>query len=318
MRRALIAAMVFFLAACGGSRFAAGPSAALPGDGGSALSSDLYVADQGLDAVVEFNAQGKKVGEVSFGPKPLDVVTDSHGNVYVLTAEDVVHKLTHNLGRVIGQYTPNRTYPRALTIDANDNLYVQAVKYSDASAVATRYPYGSSKPDKIYKVRFSGGGALTGISVRGNTLYFAAETDSPSPPTAYLWGCPIDGSGSCKFLLAHPIFFFYGCGFTTTAKYAAYGKTLNANAVDGFHPYTSSNASKARVVHLPKGYRLGTGFCNLHNYGSFVWGGMSPFRKSPPAEAAEFDLEHKAVHATVGAGVLRLPVAAYYGNGFTP
>jgi hypothetical protein len=296
-----------------------GPAAALPAVVHPPLSSDLYVADQGLNAVVEFDSQGKKVAAVSFGPKPLDVVTDSHGNVYVLTAESVVHKLTHNLSRVIGQYSRHGDYSVSLAIDAKDNLYVQNFGYKEYRYYVARYPYGSSKADKIYKL--GGGETVAGISVRGNMLFLATGTGEPSGPRTQLFACSLSGSGDCHSLLGLGIF-LYGCGFTTTREYAVYGLGSGGygNFVDGFHPYTQWRLSKGRKVRLPKGYSLGTdyGFCNLHNYGSFVWGGMKTKGKSKTAEAVEFDVAHKTVHATVGAGVLSVPVAAYDGNGFTP
>lgn len=322
MKHVLLAAVALLsLAACSRSSSAIDPTAALPAVADPSLSSDLYVADQGLDAVVAFDSQGKKVAKVSFGPEPLDVVTDSHGNVYVLTAESVVHKLTHNLSRVIGQYTRKSEYSVSLAIDAEDNLYIQGLGYKGQYIFVARYPYGSSKPDKTYKVPF-GGAAVAGISVRGSMLFLATASDTPPWPKTSLYGCSLDASDDCHFLLRSPITPFYGCGFTTTSEYAVYGSGVGGfgNFVDGFHPYTAWQLSKGRKVKLPKKYFLGAkyGFCNLHNYGSFVWGGMKTNGTSKPAEAVEFDMVAKTVHATVGAGVLSIPVAAYDGNGFTP
>jgi hypothetical protein len=316
MRRALIAALALLsLAACAGSASSSDASRALPLVRPQ-LNSNLYVADQGLNAVVELDSQGNKVAEKSFGPKPLDVVTDSRGNVYLLTAEFVVHELTHNLGRVIRQYSPNSYLSVALAIDANDNLYVQGWNYARGAFVA-RYAYGSSKIEKVYKMPFSisGGAKVGGISVRGTRLFFAVDSNFTVPKTT-LWACSLAGT-SCKRLQPVGIDSLYGCGFTTTRRFAVYGAGAAAYA---FHPYSAWQFSQGSKISLPTGYFFGNdnGFCNLHNYGIFVWGTMKTSQASRPAEAVELDTSQDNVAATVGGGVLSVPVAAYYGNGFTP
>jgi hypothetical protein len=319
MKQALIAATALLsLAACSGPASPTNTSAALPALTRPQVSVDLYVADQGLNAVVEFDSRGNKVAQKSFGPAPLDVVTDSHGNVYLLTAEYVVHELTHNLSRVIRQYSPSGVSSVSLAIDANDNLYVQGFNLRGYYAYVARYPYGSSKADKIYKMPF-GPGTVAGISVRGNMLFDVVESDMNPSFGTYLYGCSLNGSPDCEFLLRSGISFMYGCGFTTTHRYAVYGSRYAGSFVAGFHPYTAWRHS-ARKINLPGKYYLGTdyGFCNLHNYGSFVWGGMKTYNGSQPAVAVEFDMARGGVAAKVGAGALSVPVAAYYGNGFTP
>jgi hypothetical protein len=85
-----------------------------------------------------------------------------------------------------------------------------------------------------------------------------------------------------------------------------------------FHPLTAWRVRDSRIIDLPSGYYFGSNpGCNFHNYGEFVWGGMQT-GGSQPAAAVELDMVHNDVHATVGAGYLEKPVAAYYGNGFKP
>jgi DNA-binding beta-propeller fold protein YncE len=176
MRQALIAATALLaLAACSGATSPTNPSAAMPALARPASSSNLYVADQGLNAVVEFDSQGKKVAQKSLGQTPLDVITDSRGNVYLLTAERAVHEFTHDLGRVIRQYSLNSDDSVALAIDAGDNLYVEGRGYSARDSFVAKYAYGSSKVEKIYKFPCAQAGEwrTDGIAVRGDRLFCA-------------------------------------------------------------------------------------------------------------------------------------------------
>ena len=68
-------------------------------------------------------------------------------------------------------------------------------------------------------------------------------------------------------------------------------------------------------IALPPGYGFGNGICNFHGYEGDVWLGVES--SSQPSEVLEIDVAQGTVVTTIGAGYLKTPKAAYYGNGLT-
>ncbi len=320
--RALFAGTVaVLLAGCGGavSPTFSSTAAEAPQSERDSITSNLYVADYGLQAVVEFDSHGNKVGERKFRyQRPIDVVTDSYGNVYVMAKysdQVTVVELSHDLSKQIALYTP--TVGQAMTIDANDNLYVGGARvYSGISVY--EYPYGSTHAKKKYSPCCGGAPYFVGgISVRGNYLYVVAypvEYNTPDGPTVS--ACPLSGSKECTSKLLGGSFPHSTCGFTTIAHYSVYG---DGRAIDTSHPLMSVSLRRThrKRINLPTGYYMMSN-CSLHNDGQYVWGGMMTAKGSQPAVALELDPVAKDIRATVGAGDLDEPTGAYYGNGFEP
>ncbi|MBV9718082.1 MAG: hypothetical protein JOZ77_02100 [Candidatus Eremiobacteraeota bacterium] len=308
-------AALFALAGCASPSAASdSTSQALPLGGREANSAGyLYVADRALKAVMAFDRYGNKVAEKKFSQIPFDVVTDSKGHVYVDTLYSTdgtfkIHELTHELNGEVAEYsTPG--YAGTMTVDADDNLYVEDREF-EKNVIAedvVMYPYGSTTIGKTYLVGSeTGASRMTGISVRGSTLYAPVSLDLGS---TYMYECPVDQPGNCayKYTVESAT-----CGFTTTDRLALYGDEAFLAR------YQIADSRERGVVDLPQGYTLGwAGFCNLHNDGHLVWGAMRS-STSNPAEAVEVDMDRGFIQTTIGAGYLSEPVAAYNGNGFTP
>ncbi len=274
------------------------------------LTTNLYVADRLRKAVVAFDVHGRKIAEYRARAVVSDVVTDSRGHVYVIYAADngtdEVKELSHDLSTVTATYQPGGL-DFNLAIDAQDNLYVGHATQSGVSIY--EYAYGSTRVAVIYPLH-QAGPRLLGISVRNGILY--APVEAPFG-TYSLFACMVGSANSCK--LIYDISGGEDCGFTTTGR--------NADVTWFGNPFTIRKFELSRFrqrgeFDLPPGYAPGWDtFCALHNYHSFVW---LPIASSPtgPPLAIEMDMRNGAVVAEVGAGSLTGPVAAFYGNGFTP
>lgn len=286
------------------------------------IPSDLYVVDAWGRRVVEFDDHGKKIAVRSIDYwRPFDVVTDSHGNVYVVGGHKVgpsqfkyaVQELSHDLRKRLALYSLNSTGPAShLTIDGADNLYVFAYERQLGYYVA-EYPYGSTTMSKEYTIGPSVCLEPVGISVNG-TLLLAPMSSSGAPQGTCVYTCQIGVSGACSYSTF--IWSQYGYGFTTTRRFSAY------TFFGSLMKYTVDGSKFLYALRLPPGYSFGGryGFCNLHNHGEFVWGGMRSYGVKPshPAVAVEFDMVHNKIRAMVGAHDLHTPLAAYYGNGYVP
>jgi hypothetical protein len=274
-----------------------------------ATSRLLYVTDRALQAVVAFDDSGQKVAEYDFNNVVFDVVTDSHGNVYVMYAAhgtDKVKELSHDLSSVIATYSTG-ALGFNLAIDAHDNLYVEHV--ADAGEEIYEYRYGSTTPRRIYEVA-DGGIGMTGMSVRDGFIY--------TPVRVYqveheFFSCRIDTSAGCtlEYVVAGA-----DCGFTTTTNngaFVSYGSPYFIRKI------ALSEYRKRGRVELPPGFQPGwAGFCALHNYGHFGWLPITPSSGPGSAQVVELNLHGGNIVASIGSGVLSEPVAAFYGNGFTP
>jgi hypothetical protein len=211
---------------------------------------------------------------------------------------------------VIALYSLNSTQSTTMTIDGSDNLFVEG---NSGYMTYVEYPYGSTTVAKTYSMGGYVNGNIAGISVRGNRLFLASFTLNPSE-SATLFECPLDGSGKCVQKVTVND---YGCGYTTTRRFSVYN-FYNQGAVK-YHPFDAWRHGDSRIINLPSGYYFGNGqYCNFHSRGQFVWSGMRSVNGSQPAVAVELDMDHNEPRATVGAGYLKEPVSAYFGNGFAP
>jgi hypothetical protein len=323
-----IGAAAALLAACGGSQPPISAPGAIPQSHTIARSttripSDLYVIDRWGERVIKFDDHGEKIAlrDIDYW-KPLDLVTDSHGNVYVLGGRRVgpsqfkyaVLELSHDLRKRLALYSLNSEQSAKLTIDGDDNLYVTAYAEQYGGHYVAEYPYGSTTMSKTYEVKGSVnylGPNVEGISVNGGSLFIAFGVYGGGQGT-YVYTCQIGGSGECVYgeFIDESVF----CGFTTTRRFAVYGSPglLVKSSIDGY--------KRLGTIPLPPGYFFSYPNCNLHSHGDFVWGGMrsEKRKRSRPAVAVEFDMVHNRISAMVGAHRLHVPVAAYYGNGFVP
>ncbi len=272
------------------------------------LTTNLYVADRATEAVIAFNAGGTKIAEYHANVTVFDVVTDRRGHVYVIygahNGTDEVKELSHDLSKVIAIYRPGGIGFN-LAIDADDNLYVGHATQSGASIY--EYQYGSTRLAAIYPLRFAWPRML-GISVRRGIIYASVQT----PFRTYnLFSCTVGSIDSCK--LRYEIAGAADCGLTSTGsdvEVTWFGSPFTVRKLD------TSHFRQVRKLDLPPGYAPGWGsLCALHNYGDAVW---LPVLSSKDSFAIEMDMRRGAVLARVGAGTLRGPVAAFYGNGFKP
>jgi hypothetical protein len=302
------AAWLFAFAGCAGSHDGVA-SSALPSVQ-HVTSNLLYVTDRALKAVIAFDGGGRKIAEYDFKEVVFDVVTDSRGHVYVVHAADdgtdQVRELSHDLSTVIAAYRPS-ALGFDLAIDADDNLYVEHLTQSGESIY--EYPYGSTHVEKVYPIP-AVGLDITGISVRDGIIYAPVKVDEAD---YQLFSCQVNVPASCanRYNVTGT-----DCGFTTTASngaYVWYGKPYFIRKIE-LDQYRGRGK-----IDLPAGYQPGwAGFCALHNYGHFGWLPITGTSGTGSAQAIEFDLQHGHVAERVGAGVLSKPVAAFYGNGFTP
>jgi len=274
------------------------------------LTKNLYVADRLLEAVIAFDGSGRKIAEYKVNEVVLDVVTDSRGHVYVVysapNGSDEVLELSHDLSSVIATYRPG-DLGFNLGIDANDNLYVGHLVQSGVSIY--QYPYSSTKVAYVYRLPQIGP-LILGISVRNGIIYAPEE----APFGAYsLFACKVGMPNSCT--LKYDINGGEDCGFTTTGDEAVltwFGRPFTVRKFA-----LSRDRGRGRFD-LPRGYGPGWGgFCALHNYGSPVWLPIANSKTRPPV-VIEMDMSSGDILAKVGAGALSGPVAAFYGNGFTP
>ncbi len=274
------------------------------------LTTNLYVADRLLKAVIAFDVHGKKVAEYAAKTIVSDVVTDSRGHVYVIYAAndgtDEVKELSHDLSSVIATYRPGGLGFN-LAIDANDTLYVGHITQSGVSIYG--YPYGSTRVAVVYPLHQSGRRIL-GISVRNGIIYVPVE----APLVTYsLFACTVGSANSCD--LTYDISGGVDCGFTTTgsdADVSWFGSPFT------IRKFELSRFRQRGKFDLPAGYAPGWNtFCALHNYGSSVWLPIANSSTGPP-HAIEMDMNNGHILARIGAGSLAGPVAAFYGNGFTP
>jgi hypothetical protein len=308
--RLCAAAALFTLAHCAGagsSDRSADSSLPLPAQ--RPTSTLLYVTDRALQAVVAFDTSGRKVAEYDFNDVVFDVVTDSHGNVYVMYAAhgtDKVKELSHDLSTVIATYSTG-ALGFNLAIDVDDNLYVEHL--ADAGEDIYEYRYGSTTPRKVYAVADAGLG-MTGISVRDGFIYTPVKVYQVEHE---FFSCQVNAPTSCAF---EYVVTAADCGFTTTVHNGAfvwYGSPYFIQKI------ALSEYRKRGRVELPSGFQPGwAGFCSLHNYGHFAWLPITPSSGTGSARVIELDLHRGDIVANVGAGVLSEPVAAFYGNGFTP
>ncbi|HEY6325733.1 MAG TPA: hypothetical protein VIW73_04350 [Candidatus Cybelea sp.] len=284
--------------------------------GGSAVPSYLYVADPVLHAVVAFDGSGNEVAEKKFnGPLPEDVVTDSRGHVYVnvftTSGSTSVQEYTHDLGRLIAVYRPfGLTYTMA--VDASDNLYVESQSAEGFEQNILRYPYGSTRARHNYRIRKRSTWTTTmaGISVRGNALYTMIIFSAPVEPL--IRQCFVNGSGECHDVrTGGPN--SATCGFTTANRHEVYGIAVSSTNKIEYDTIKRSWSKTHHDIDLPPGYGLGVQ-CNFHSYKGDVW---TTVQGSKLAEALEVDVDHRKVIDAVGAGYLKHPTAAYYGNGLS-
>ncbi len=274
------------------------------------LTTNLYVADRATEAVIAFDAGGTKIAQYNAKAAVFDVVTDRRGHVYVIygahNGTDEVKELSHDLSRVIATYRPGGIGFN-LAIDANDNLYVGHATQSGASIY--EYHYGSTRLAAIYPLRFSWPRML-GISVRNGIIYSSVQT----PFRTYsFFACTVGSIDSCR--LRYEITGAADCGLTSTGsdvEVTWFGSPFTVRKLD------TSRFRQVGKLDLPSGYAPGwASFCALHDYRDAVW---LPVLSSSKSEslAIEMDMRRGAVLARIGAGTLRGPVAAFYGNGFTP
>jgi hypothetical protein len=274
------------------------------------LTTNLYVADRVSKTVIAFDVDGKKIAEYKANAVVFDVVTDSSGHVYVMYAApngtDEVKELSHDLSSVIATYQPGNLGFN-LAIDEDDNLYVGHETQSGVSIY--QYRYGSTRVGDVYRLP-QAGPRILGISVRNGIIY--APVEAPFG-TYSLYACTIGSPTSCKLL--YDISGGEDCGFTTTDS--------NAEVTWFGRPFTIRKFELSRFrqrgkFDLPPGYGPGWGgFCALHNYGSAVWLPIVPSSTGSPL-AIEMDMRSGDILARIGAGKLSGPVAAFFGNGFTP
>jgi hypothetical protein len=276
----------------------------------------LYVADPALHGVVAFDASGNKVAERLFNRlAPVDIVTDTRGHVYTIVFSkknsSTVLEFTHDLDRQIAEYHPP-AFSYAMTVDADDNLYVGSETAGGFHQAIVRYPYGSTEVAHTYDLGYAPGTSnLAGISIRGKILYamFVPSAGSPWPPT--VMHCSVNGAGRC-LESKRPRPGTAKCGFAISNRHLVFGEW---NGIE----YDTIGKDWSRHRHdiaLPAGYSLGDGNCHFHSYKSAVW--VVVQSSSGPAEALDVDIDRGKVISTVGAGYLKAPNAAYYGNGFIP
>ncbi|HEY6325635.1 MAG TPA: hypothetical protein VIW73_03840 [Candidatus Cybelea sp.] len=274
------------------------------------LTQNLYVADRLQKAVIAFDVNGKKIAEYRANAVVFDVVTDSSGHVYVIYAvkngTDEVKELSHDLSSVIATYRPG-DLGFNLAIDDDDSLYVGHEAQSGVSIY--QYRYGSTRVAAVYRLR-EVGPAMLGISVRNGIIY--APVEAPFG-TYKLYACTVGETNSCRLL--YDISGGVDCGFTTTDS--------NADVTWFGNPFTVRKFELPRFRQrgefaLPPGYGPGwDSFCALHNYGTSVWLPIANSATGPPM-AIEMDMRTGDILARIGAGSLLGPVAAFFGNGFTP
>jgi hypothetical protein len=302
-------ALLLGLASCVGYSRGGGDSSNLPGTH-PATTELLYVTDRALKAVIAFDGTGRNVAERAFAHVVFDVVTDSRGHVYVMYAADngtdEVAELSHDLKTVMANYSPGGL-GFDLAIDANDNLYVEHL--SESGEAIYEYPYGSTGIGTVFPVP-AFGLQMTGISVRNGVIYTPIKVNKADYE---LFSCRLNPSARCSF---EYVVDGIDCGFTTTPQDAAF--------VWFGRPYFIQKLALEKFkrrgrAHLPEGYQPGwAGFCALHNYGHFAWLPITASSGTGSAQAIEVDLTTGNITAHVGSGVLNKPVAAFYGNGFTP
>jgi hypothetical protein len=274
------------------------------------LTQNLYVADRLQKAVVAFDVRGKKIAEYRVNAVVFDVVTDSSGHVYFMYAArngtDEVKELSHDLSSVIATYRPG-DIGFNLAIDEDDNLYVGHAAQSGVSIY--EYRYGSTRVAAAYRLR-EVGPMMLGISVRNGIIY--APVEAPFG-TYKLYACTVGATNSCG--LRYDISGGVDCGFTTTdgnAEVTWFGRPFT------IRKFELSQFKQRGEFSLPPGYGPGwNSFCALHNYGSAVWLPIGNSSTGPPL-ALEMDMRSGDILARIGAGSLLGPVAAFFGNGFTP
>lgn len=185
---------VAMLAGCAGAQPPIGATGQVPQTSAiaahaepGAVSSYLYVADPGLHAIIAFDPAGNKVAEKTFKTLvPVDVVTDSRGHVYadVFTKNNFssVREYTHSLDHQIAEYHPPG-FSSTMTVDVDDNLYVESESAGGFQQAIVRYPYGSTRVEHTYKVLRNAPSTATmaGISVRGKVLYTTIVMQSGFP-----------------------------------------------------------------------------------------------------------------------------------------
>jgi|SRR5579871_1474106 len=274
------------------------------------LTTNLYVADREQKAVIAFDLDGEKIAEYNANAEVFDVVTDSSGHVYVIYAArnetDEVKELSHDLSSVIATYRPGHLGFN-LAIDVDDNLYVG--HESQSGIFIYEYHYGSTRVAAAYRLP-QAGPMILGISVRNGIIY--APVEAPFG-TYSLFECAVGSTNSCK--LIYDLSGGVDCGFTTTGR--------NADVTWFGRPFTIrkfelSHFRQRGEFDLPLGYGPGwNSFCALHNYGAAVWLPIANSSTGPPL-AIEMDMRDGNVLASIGAGWLSGPVAAFFGNGFTP
>jgi hypothetical protein len=274
------------------------------------LTTNLYVADRLQKAVIAFDVDGKKIAEYRANAVVFDVVTDSSGNVYVLYAArngtDEVNELSHDLSTVIATYRPGGVGFN-LAIDEDDNLYVG--HEAQAGVSIYQYRYGSTRVAAVYRLR-EVGPMMLGISVRNGVIY--APVEAPFG-TYKLYACTVGATNSCRLL--YDISAGEDCGFTTTGSFVEVTWFGNPYTIRKFE---RSQFKQRGEFELPPGYGPGwNSFCALHNYATAVWLPISNSSKGPPL-AIEMDMRNGDILARIGAGSLLGPVAAFFGNGFTP
>ncbi|HVR45987.1 MAG TPA: hypothetical protein VMT95_05070 [Candidatus Binatia bacterium] len=274
------------------------------------LTTNLYVADRLQKAVIAFDVDGKKIAEYNARAEVFDVVTDSSGHVYVIYAArngtDEVKELSHDLSSVIATYTPGNL-GFSLAIDVDDNLYVG--HETKSGVYVYQYRYGSTRVAAVYRLPQIGP-MILGISVRNGIIY--APVEAPFG-TYSLFACKVGATNSCR--LVYDISAGEDCGFTTTGSFVEitwFGRPFT------IRKFEQSRFQQRGEFDLPPNYGPGwNSFCALHNYGTAVWLPIANSSTGPPL-AIEMDMRNGDILARIGAGTLYGPVAAFFGNGFTP
>jgi hypothetical protein len=310
-----ISAAAVLLSGCGGSQPPIGAPGAMSQSqthslAGARASSNVYVAYKGR-TVVEFDASGREVAKTTTPGHPIDIVTDSHGNVYVLLGKRnhaTVLELSPDLQHQIAQFpTPN--VATRMTIDPDDNLYVDDSDYQTSYLYVLEYPYGSTKTSKTFSFGWvPGGPVLMGISVSGKYLYAGVNSVGGGTVT-YLARCLLAGSGGCRF---HGNVNPFDCGFTVTTESDDQHDIAALSFGQGFgliriFPRGYKNHGSIKP---PAGYVFG---CRLHGLEQFFWAIMRKLycKGKACAVAVEFDATTGKIVRTVGDGHLSDPVAAY-------
>jgi hypothetical protein len=316
------------LVGCGGPSGASSlsPLGEVPTERNARVQSDLYVVDNQLRAVVEFDRHGNEIVEKRFSEeKPWDTVADSHGNVYVLTSHRTgpdnyaygIQEMTHDLRSHIALYSLGSRVSTELVIDADDNLYVDVWDPTKGQEFIAKYASGSTSLEKTFALGNVGAGQVEGLALQRGTLLVVVRGRATGSTTASLWACRLSGSGNCSSKAGLNV--MDSCGFTMTHGIVVVGEGGSASPyLKEYLPDRDWHLAYKASLQLPSGLFLNYLTCKLHARGEYVWAGLRTYKDQAPAVAAQFDMVSNTLHAEFGSGHLRVPIAAYAGNGFAP